>query len=126
MPANQMTEHDESAAERVKLGERLRQAREYLALSQDEVSRVVGIPRAAISLIESGQRRVEALELRKLAEVYQRSLSYFAGEAPGITDLPAEVEHLARAVSTLSSRDREELVRFAEFLRSRSEEGKPR
>src|SRR5436189_68707 len=126
MPVNQETAPDTSVAERAKLGERLRQAREYLALSQDEVSKAVGIPRAAISLIESGQRRVEALELKKFAIVYQRSVSYFTGEDPDYSDLPSEVEHLARAVSSLSSKDREELVRFAEFLQSRAAEGKKR
>jgi transcriptional regulator with XRE-family HTH domain len=124
MPANEETTVDSSNAERAKLGERLRKSREYLALSQDEVSKAVGIARAAISLIESGQRRVEALELKKFAEVYQRSVSYFTGETTDYSDLPQDVEHLARAVSTLSSKDREELVRFAEFLQSRTDGGK--
>src|SRR5438045_9527971 len=77
--------------ERMRLAEKLRQAREYLTLSQEEVSKVVGIPRAAISLIESGQRRVEALELKKFAAIYERPVSYFTGEqkAPPV---PQEVE----------------------------------
>ena len=37
--------------------------------------------------------------------------------------LPDEVAHLARAVSGLSSRDREELKRFAEYLRARAQTG---
>ena len=50
--------------ERTEFGRRLKEAREYLELSQDEVARELGIPRTAISLMESGQRKVEALELR--------------------------------------------------------------
>jgi len=109
----------DSDQERSRLGEKLKQAREYLALSQEEVSKAVGIPRAAISLIESGQRRVEALELRKFADIYERPVSYFTGEqkAPLV---PQEVEYLARAAASLSPRDQEELRRFAEFLQSRS------
>lgn len=106
--------------ERTALGERLRGAREYLQLSQDEVARLLGIPRAAVSLMESGQRKVEALELKKLAEVYQRPLNYFTGEALPPPDLPAEVEHLARKVAELSDQDRKELARFADFLKSRT------
>ncbi len=49
------------------LGSRLKEAREYLGLSQDEVARIVHIPRPAISLMEAGQRKVEAIELKRLA-----------------------------------------------------------
>jgi transcriptional regulator with XRE-family HTH domain len=111
-------------AERAKLGERLREAREYLQLSQDEVARALGIPRAAMSLIESGQRKVDALELKKLAEIYQRPLSYFTGGEGKTSKLPTEVEHLARKAAALSDRDRAELSRFAEFLKSRAASAK--
>ena len=120
MPVNKQKERDTSAKERAQLAEMLKQAREYLSLSQDEVAKAVGIPRAAISLIESGQRRVDALELKKFATVYQRPVSYFTGEEELDVGVPAEVEHLARAAANLSSKDREELARFAEFLQSRS------
>lgn len=119
MPANK-TKPNTAAEERMRLAELLKQAREYLSLSQDEVAKAVGIPRAAISLIESGQRRVDALELKKFAAVYQRPVTYFTGDEVVEATLPAEVEHLARAAANLSSKDREELARFAEFLQSRA------
>ena len=108
-----------SELDRSVLGERLKQAREYLELSQDEVAKKLGLPRTAISLIESGQRRVGAIELQRFAELFQRSVSYFTGEVIS-TQLPEDVEHLARTAKKLSGRDREELARFAEFLISRS------
>jgi transcriptional regulator with XRE-family HTH domain len=108
-------EHD-----RVKLAERLRQSREYLELSQDEVARRVDLPRTAISMIESGLRRVEAIELSKFAEIYQRPQAYFTGERQDDYALPPEVEHLARTAKKLSGEDRAELARFAEFLSSRN------
>jgi transcriptional regulator with XRE-family HTH domain len=118
MPVNRK-QVDTSDSERTRLAERLRLAREYLTLSQDEVAKAVGIPRAAISLIESGQRRVDVLELKKFAVVYDRPISYFTGEEQN-SRMPEEVEHLARAVKKLSSKDREELTRFAEFLQSKA------
>lgn len=118
MPANRKQTNTPDS-ERTHLAERLRLAREYLTLSQDEVARAVGIPRAAISLIESGQRRVDVLELKKFATVYDRPVSYFTGEEPS-PRIPEEVEHLARAAKNLSSKDREELTRFAEFLLSKA------
>jgi transcriptional regulator with XRE-family HTH domain len=108
-----------SELDRSVLGERLKQAREYLELSQDEVAKKLDVPRTAISLIESGQRRVDAIELRKFAQLYQRPVSYFTGEVV-TSQLHEDVEHLARTATKLSDRDRQELTRFAEFLSSRS------
>jgi transcriptional regulator with XRE-family HTH domain len=108
-----------SELDRTALGERLKQAREYLELSQDEVAKKIGLPRSAVSLFESGQRGVDAIELQKLAELYQRPVSYFTGEVVS-AQLPDDVEHLARAAKKLSQRDRQELARFAEFLNSRA------
>jgi transcriptional regulator with XRE-family HTH domain len=105
--------------DRQALGVRLKEAREYLELSQDEVASVLSIPRSAISLIEAGQRKVDALELQKLAEVYQRPIGHFTGEDPEPAVLPEAVQHLARAAAKLTDRDREELMRFAEFLQTR-------
>jgi transcriptional regulator with XRE-family HTH domain len=104
--------------DREQLGLRLREAREYLELSQDEVSRALGIPRTAISLMEAGQRRVDALELKKLAEIYQRPVAFFTEELHTRT-APESVQHLARMVSKLTDKDRQELLRFAEFLQAR-------
>jgi transcriptional regulator with XRE-family HTH domain len=120
MPANKNSASVTSENERTLLAEKLRQAREYLGLSQEEVSKAVGIPRAAISLVESGQRRVDALELKKFATVYERPVSYFTGEDYSTPYLPDEVEYLARAAAGLSQQDREELARFAEFLQLRA------
>lgn len=108
-------------SDRVGLAGKLRDAREYVGLSQDEVAKAVGIARSAISLIENGQRRVDALELKRLAQLYGRTVSYFTGDVKSAPTFPAEVEHLARTASTLSRRDQEELARFAEFLRVRAE-----
>jgi transcriptional regulator with XRE-family HTH domain len=102
---------------RKSLGAKLREAREYLGLSQDEVARGVGLTRSAISLIESGQRKIDALELKKLAEVYQRPVADFTGDVDVIeSSMPETVQHLARAASKLTEADRAELLRFAEFL----------
>jgi transcriptional regulator with XRE-family HTH domain len=113
-----------SEQDRVRLGELLRQAREYLELSQDEVAKQMSLPRTAISLVESGQRRVEALELKKFAEIYQRPVAFFTGEQEISAALPDDVEHLARTAKRLSDRDREELARFAEFLSARASGGR--
>jgi len=110
------------ANERTAFGLRLKEAREYLELSQDEVARELGIPRTAISLMESGQRKVEALELQKLARLYEKPVGYFTGDAT--IEVPTRIQHLARTARSLSSKDQQELTRFAEYLKARSLAGK--
>lgn len=105
-------------ADRQVLGSRLKEAREYLNLSQDEVAKILKVPRSAVSMMETGQRKVDAIELQKLAEIYQRSIGFFIGEAAP-APMPEVVQHLARAASKLTDQDREELLRFAEFLQAR-------
>lgn len=109
--------------DRKDLGLRLRESREYLGLSQDEVAKYLGIPRTALSHIESGQRRIDALELKKIAGLYKKPVSYFTGETEITSGLPEDVAHLARAASGLSESDRQELSKFADYLKARAESG---
>lgn len=112
---------ERSKLDRIELGKKLKESREYLNLSQDEIAKEVGISRAAISLVESGQRKVEALELKEFARIYQKPVGFFTGQEAGEDELSGEVKHLARAFEGLSEKDREELKSFAEFLRSRNQ-----
>jgi transcriptional regulator with XRE-family HTH domain len=107
--------------DRQALGERLKEAREYMGLKQEDVAKVLGIPRSALSNIEAGVRKVDAIELARLAKLYQRPVAWFTGEDPEATsEVAKEVAHVARAAATLSQQDRQELARFADFLKSRA------
>ena len=99
-------------AEQQKLGARLREAREYVGLIQADVARALDIPRASVSTIESGKRRVTSLELRRFARLYRRPVGWLLGEDTEI-DL---AEPLFRATAALSENDKRQVLRFAEFL----------
>ncbi|UVH57182.1 helix-turn-helix transcriptional regulator [Variovorax paradoxus] len=104
-------------AQRLEMAARLKEAREYLGLSQEEVATALNIPRPAISRIESGERKVEALELEQFSKLYTRSVQYFlSGETPD-DELVGKVAFAARALKGLSDKDLEEVARFASFLR---------
>lgn len=61
------------------LAKRLREAREHEGLSQEEVAKKLDIPRASVSMLENAQRKVDSLELVKLAKIYGKSPSHFLG-----------------------------------------------
>jgi transcriptional regulator with XRE-family HTH domain len=116
-PQNARADDD---TERKRLGEKLRDARKYLGLKQEDVAAHLKLPRTALVDIESGQRRVEAIELTRLAKLYKQRVSYFTGEEPSAVALPPDVAHLAKQAAELSNQDLEELSRFAAYLRARS------
>lgn len=103
---------------REELGARLRQAREFLDLSQDEAASAVGVSRSALSQIERGKRRVESMELARFANLYGQSVEALTG-AKAPEPLPENVQALARQAAKLSDADREQLLRFAEFLQNK-------
>lgn len=102
--------------EPAELGRRLREAREYLGLSQEQVADYLGIPRPSVSTIEAGKRRVSFQEIKRLAALYRRPLSSFSDEETPVADETADA--LFRTTQELSSTDREQVLRFAQFLRT--------
>lgn len=105
--------------DRKALGIRLKEAREYLGFSQEEVANFLGVPRTAVSNVETGLRKIDALELKKLAGLYKRPVSHFTGDDLQSADISEDVAHLARRAAELSPDDRAELGQFADFLRLR-------
>ena len=86
-----------------------------LGLKQEEVAHLSQDPANRATDIESGQRRVEAIELTRLAKLYRQPVGYFTGEDEAAASLPVDVAHLARRAAALSQQDRDELGRFADI-----------
>ena len=61
----------------LELASRLRTARKACRFTQAKAARVLGIPRSAVSQIETGQRGVSGLELYRLAQLYSRDVGDF-------------------------------------------------
>jgi|SRR5450755_4393049 len=107
---------DDQPDEYALIAGRLRESREYLGLSQQEVAGALGIARSSISAIEHGARKVSGLELRRFGRLYARPVGWLLGE-----DIEPDPAILA-AVRDLADADRAQVLRFAEFLASA---GKP-
>lgn len=59
---------------------RLTSARERANLTQAEVARALGIPQSRVSRMETGERRVDVIELAAFGRLYRRSLAWFVSD----------------------------------------------
>lgn len=97
------------------VGQRLRTARETLGLTQEDVAGALEIQRTSVIAMEAGKRNVSALELRRLARIYRRSVAWILGEESD-AEIVGDNGALFRATAELSPEDKEQVLRFAEFL----------
>jgi transcriptional regulator with XRE-family HTH domain len=58
---------------------RLRKARIDAGLRQDDVRATIGAYQSYMSKIESGERRLDIIELQELAKLYKKPITYFLG-----------------------------------------------
>ncbi len=56
---------------------RLRKAREESSLTQVQVAKKLKRPQSHISNVESGQQRVDVVELQFFAKIYNKDINYF-------------------------------------------------
>ena len=57
--------------------EKLREFRRKAGLTQVQVSKALGQPQSFVSKCESGERRVDIIELEEFAKVYRREMREF-------------------------------------------------
>ena len=65
------------SAEHKHIIEKLRQARFGANLDQAQVADKLGRTQSYISKIESGQRRVDLVQLKEFAKIYKKPINYF-------------------------------------------------
>lgn len=63
-----------------KFRRRLVNARKEADLTQAQVAEILGQHQSYVSKSESGERRVDAVELAEFAKIYRKSLGFFVGE----------------------------------------------
>lgn len=56
---------------------RLRRARLAAGLTQVQVAKALGLAQSFVSKSESGERRVDVLELARLAKLYRKPIDFF-------------------------------------------------
>ncbi|TCK65832.1 helix-turn-helix domain-containing protein [Curtobacterium sp. PhB136] len=101
------------AEQQREMGARLREARETLGITQEDAAVALGIPRTSITALEKGSRAVAATELTKMATLYRRPVAWLLGDED---PAPVATTALFRATASLSDADKEQVLRFAQFL----------
>lgn len=59
------------------LVERLRKARKEKGLEQRDVGKLLGVSQSYVSKMESGQRRIDIVQLKAFARIYKKDIGYF-------------------------------------------------
>jgi len=60
-----------------KIINRLKKARLDIGFSQQVVADRIGKPQSYVAKIEAGERRIDVAEIKKLATIYKKEISYF-------------------------------------------------
>ena len=58
----------------------LKRARQEIGLDQTEVARKLSKTQSYVSKIESGQRRIDLIQLKEFAKIYKKKLNLFLKE----------------------------------------------
>jgi transcriptional regulator with XRE-family HTH domain len=57
--------------------EKLKKARIAAGLTQTDVAKRLRVPQSFVSKFESGERRLDVIELKRLSALYKKPLAYF-------------------------------------------------
>lgn len=95
------------------IGGRIRRARQAASFSQKKLAEDVGFESAtAISLIESGERRVSIEDLKEIARVLKVDFQHLLGGA-----IEHDISIALRADKNLTKEDEGKIISFIEFVK---------
>lgn len=66
------------------IGARVRESRLAMRLSQEQLAELTGLDRTMVSKIEAGTRRLDALELVRLARALDLPMGHFLNAPPAV------------------------------------------
>ena len=96
---------------------RSRTARENAGLSQGQAAQKLGIARSSLTEAESGNRKISAPELSRMADIYGVSISWLAGR--DAEDHDDQVELAARELARLDRQDLQTVMQLVKSIRAK-------
>jgi transcriptional regulator with XRE-family HTH domain len=113
-----MTQNNEGSK---RVGQKLKEEREYRGFSEQEIAEYLSTSQTEIEEIENGQKKIDSERLGRLAELYDVSVSQLRGDQNTGSDEAVKIA--TRSNHELSETDKNEINRFAEFLKARHRQG---
>jgi transcriptional regulator with XRE-family HTH domain len=99
----------------LRIGLKIREARQAANMAQKDLALSIGYESAtAISLIESGERKISIVDLKQLAKILHKNIKFFLGNN---NNEKTDIRYALRANEDLSKTDQEEILRFIEFIK---------
>ncbi len=111
-----------SANTMAKIAFKLKLAREMAGLSQNQVAKILGLKRPAISEIEAGRRKVSANEVAELSRIYSVSVNWLVGEYEEEDENQIRMGLAARELSKLKPEDVDRLLKILSALRHKEDD----
>ena len=109
------------------LGARLRRYRRSKGWTQEELASKLGLDRSSVACYEGGRRTPDIETIKKLSGLFGLSIDVLCGWSVAPETLVVrgdpDIDVWLRSTKDLSDADREELLRFADWLRSRPPKG---
>lgn len=93
------------------IGEKIKKLREESGLSQKDLSRLLGVSRSAVTLIEANRRKVSADEIVRLCEIFGISADELLCHP--IADESGDV--FKRTFNQLNEEDQQEVIEMIQF-----------
>lgn len=104
--------------QRAIIASRLREARKMAGLSQAQVAKILSLHRPSITELESGNRKVSAEEISKLAELYDVSEAWLLGKTTDRLDVQDDrIQLAARELQKLKPDDLDRLLAILASMR---------
>jgi transcriptional regulator with XRE-family HTH domain len=104
------------------IGSKIKQFREMAGISQKELADNIGFESAtAISLIESGERKVSIKDLEKISDFLKKDIKFFLGEEL-TPEEKVDIRFALRADKDLSKKEQEKILDFIDFIKKRRDD----
>lgn len=118
-----VTTPEQEERRRLELGRRVKALRERMRMSGSLLAMKIGVSRGYIGDIENGRVNPSLDVLRRLAEALETTVAHLVGEEEGPTwreEVDGIIVHLrGPAVGDLTPEERQSIIDFVEYVRSR-------
>lgn len=104
------------------IANRISLARERAGLTQNQLAKLLNIPRPSVTEIESGKRKVSAEELISMSDIFEVDINWLAGKGENKSDEQRDkIQLAARNLSGLKSEDIDKIVDLLNSLKPKGD-----